>query len=284
MDRIDSHQHFWKYNTQKDAWITDDMSVIQRDFLPEDLEPILASNGVKACVAVQADQSSTETSFLLTLANQHHFIKGVVGWIDLKEVRIEEQLAHYSLSPKLKGFRHIIQGETDPQFMLSPTFIRGVAALHKFGFSYDLLVKPHQLKTAVKFLEHFSDEQRFVIDHLAKPFIGAGKIDPWAAEMKALSVYPNLSCKLSGMVTEANWKTWKQDDFSYYLDHMLETFGPERLMFGSDWPVCLVAANYEQVVEILDTHIGKLSAREQALIWYKNAERFYKLPITTSNE
>lgn len=278
MDRIDSHQHFWKYNAQRDAWITDDMSVIQRDFLPEDLEPILKRNGVKACVAVQADQSLQETSFLLSLSKEFSYIEGVVGWIDLKDVRVEEQLAHYSVFSKLKGFRHVIQGEADLHFMLSPSFIRGVAALHKFGFSYDLLIKPHQLKVTNRFLDHFSLEQRFVIDHLAKPFIGTGNTEPWATEMRTLSTnYPNLFCKLSGMVTEADWKSWKHDDFSFYIDHMLETFGPERLMFGSDWPVCLVAADYEQVIEILDKHIGQLSIDEQELIWYKNAERFYKL-------
>lgn len=280
MDRIDSHQHFWKYSAQKDAWITDDMSVIQRDFLPEDLEPILKGSNIKGCIAVQADQSTQETSFLLNLAKEFPFIKGVVGWIDLKDVHIEEQLAHYSLFSKLKGFRHIIQGETDPQFMLNRSFIRGIAALHKFDFSYDILIKPHQLKATNKFLDHFSNEQRFVIDHLAKPFIGAAEMEPWASEMKMLATNnPNLFCKLSGMVTEANWENWKQDDFSFYIDHLLETFGPARLMFGSDWPVCLVAANYEQVIEILDKYISQLSVDEQELIWYKNAERFYKLAI-----
>lgn len=277
MKRLDSHQHFWKYNAERDAWITDDMLAIQRDFLPADLLPLLEENRVVGCVAVQADQSEKETDFLLSLATQHSFIKGIVGWVDLKSPYIEERLAHYSLFPKLKGFRHILQGEANPQFMLSPTFIRGVAALHKFDFSYDILVKPKHLQAIIKFLHHFSDEQRFVIDHLAKPYIANRKTEPWSIEMKTLSKQRNLYCKLSGMVTEANWKQWKTDDFTYYINHLLDTFGPERLMFGSDWPVCLVAAQYEQVLELLDKHITRLSPDEQALIWFKNAESFYKL-------
>lgn len=277
MKRIDSHQHFWNYNAVKDAWITDDMAAIQRDFLPTDLEGLLQANEVDACVAVQADQSEQETNFLLNLAKQFSFIKGVVGWVDLKTAHIEERLAHYSLFPKLKGFRHILQGEPDPHFMLSPSFIRGVAALHKFGFSYDILVKPKQLPAVIKFLTHFDSEQRFVIDHLAKPYIAAKKTEPWATEMALLARHNNLYCKLSGMVTEANWKHWKMDDFSFYINHLLDTFGPSRLMFGSDWPVCLVAAQYEQVVSLLDKHLGSLTLAEQEAIWYKNAEEFYRL-------
>ena len=277
MKRIDSHQHFWIYHAVRDAWITDDMAVIQRDFMPEDLAPILALNDVMGCVAVQADQSEQETDFLLALAQQYPFIKGVVGWVDLKDVHIEERLAHYSLFPKLKGFRHILQGESDPHFMLSRTFIRGVAALHKFNFSYDILVKPKQLPAVAKFMGHFDDTQRFVIDHLAKPYVAMHKQEPWASEIKTLAAYPNLYCKLSGMVTEANWKHWKADDFSFYINHLLDAFGPERLMFGSDWPVCTVAASYERVLELLELHISKLSLTEQALIWHQNTERFYRL-------
>jgi len=277
MKRIDSHQHFWIYDKVKDTWITDDMVVIQRDFLPTDLAPILQANDVAGCIAVQADQSEAETNFLLALAQQHAFIKGVVGWVDLKDVHIEERLAHFSVFPKLKGFRHILQGETDPQFMLSPAFIRGVAALHKFDLAYDLLVKPKQLPAAAKFLNHFSEEQRFVVDHLAKPYISSRKTDPWAAEMRTLAQHSNVYCKLSGMVTEAHWKQWKPDDFTYYINHLLDIFGPKRLLFGSDWPVCLVAASYGQVIELLDKHLSKLSADEQEMIWYKNAEKFYRL-------
>lgn len=277
MKRIDAHQHFWHYDAVRDAWITADMAVIRRDFLPTDLAPLLQANGVDGCVAVQADQSEEETNFLLNLANQFPFIKGVVGWVDLKSVHIEGRLAHYSLFTKLKGFRHILQGESDPQFMLSPSFIRGVAALHKFGFSYDILVRPKQLPAVIKFLPHFDGEQRFVIDHLAKPYIASKKTEPWASEMALLARYPNLYCKLSGMPTEANWKHWKADDFSFYINHLLDTFGPSRLMFGSDWPVCLVAAQYEQTLSLLDRHISALTAGEQEGIWYKNAAEFYKL-------
>ncbi|GAA4801803.1 amidohydrolase family protein [Olivibacter ginsenosidimutans] len=277
MERIDAHQHFWNYDPVKDTWITGNMAVIQRSFLPADLAPLLRANGVSGCIAVQADQSLAETHFLLDLAKEHPFIKGVVGWVDLKDVHIEEKLAHLSLFPRLKGFRHILEAESDPHFMLSPTFIRGVAALYKFDFSYDLLVKPKQLHTVIKFMDHFSMHQRFVIDHLAKPYVVQKKTEPWASEIKTLAKYPNLYCKLSGMVTEAHWKHWKASDFTFYINHLLDTFGPERLLFGSDWPVCLLAAQYEQVVELLDKHLTKLSVDEQEMIWCKNAERFYRL-------
>lgn len=274
MLKIDSHQHFWLYEPIRDAWITDDMRVIQRDFMPADLRPILAQCRFAGCIAVQADQSENETHFLLELADRYPFVAGVVGWIDLQAPDIEERLAAFAQYPKLKGFRHIVQGEQDPDFMLRPAFLRGIQALGKHGFTYDLLVKPHQLNTAIDFVSRFPD-QAFVIDHLGKPYIEKGITEPWSDQMKSLASFANVSCKLSGMVTEADHARWQPADFSFYVRHLLEVFGPDRLMFGSDWPVCLLAADYEDVVELLEGQLSALSADEQGAIWGGNALRFY---------
>jgi len=276
MIRIDTHQHFWNYDPVRDAWITPDMAVIQRDFLPEDLKPLYEAAGVSACVAVQADQSEAETQFLLGLADRHPFIAGVVGWVDLQAADVADQLAYFSLHPKFKGVRHIVQGEQDPQFMLRPAFRQGIAALAPYGLTYDILVRSHQLAMVLAFLEYFPD-QPFVIDHAAKPDIRAGVHQPWADQMRAIAAHPNVYCKLSGMVTEADWAGWKPDDFRFYVEHLLEIFGPERLMYGSDWPVCLVAASYPQVVSLADGFISQLSKAEQERIWYRNALSFYHL-------
>ncbi|QNL50580.1 amidohydrolase family protein [Olivibacter sp. SDN3] len=277
MDRIDAHQHFWQYNAERDTWITDEMAAIQRDFLPADLVSVFEENNVKACVAVQADQSEEETDFLLKLAEETSFIQGVVGWVDLMDPAVGQKLARFNNKSKLKGVRHIVQAETDPNFLLNPSFVNGIGVLSKLDLSYDILIKPHQLDATVKFVSRFGDKQRFVIDHLAKPFIAKQEREPWAAQMERLAKHENVYCKLSGMVTEASWHNWTVADFTFYIDHLLETFGPRRLMFGSDWPVCLVAAQYNEVVAIVDEHIRHLSIDEQALIWSKNATRFYKL-------
>lgn len=274
MKRIDAHQHFWKYEPVRDAWITDDMAVIQRDFLPEDLNPVLNAAGVSGCVAVQADQSEAETMFLLELAEQHPFIKGVVGWVDLQAADVADRLAYFSRYPKLKGFRHIVQGEEDPRFLLRPAFLRGIEALATHGYTYDVLVKPHQLDATLAFVRTFPN-QPIVIDHLAKPYIKAGIKQPWAAQMEAIAQSEQVYCKLSGMVTEADWTRWKPTDFQYYMQHMLDVFGPRRVMFGSDWPVCLVAADYKQVVGLADRSIAHLTPDEQEWFWHGNAAAFY---------
>ena len=276
MKRIDAHQHFWTYQPVKDAWITDDMAFIQRDFLPNDLKPALEAAGVSGCVAVQADQSEAESVFLLELAAQHSFIEGVVGWVDLQAADVAERLAHFSRYSKLKGVRHIVQGEEDPRFLLRPAFLRGIEALAKHGYTYDILVKPHQLDATLELIRAFPD-QPFVIDHLAKPYIKAGVRQPWAEQLAAIANHGNVYCKLSGMVTEADWNGWEAGDFQYYIQHMLDVFGPRRVMFGSDWPVCLVAADYTQVIELVNQAIAHLAGDEQELIWHKNATDFYKL-------
>ncbi|WP_343745205.1 amidohydrolase family protein [Chitinophaga sp.] len=273
---IDAHQHFWQYDPVRDAWIDDSMQVIRRDFFPEHLEPILASNGVHGCVAVQADQSENETAFLLDLADKHPFIKGVVGWTDLRSPNVRERLAAYTAHPKLKGFRHIVQGEPDNNFLLGEAFCNGIAALAEFGFTYDILVYPKQLAATAAFVEKFPDH-RFAIDHVAKPDFKTGALDEWAAYMRRIAKAPNVYCKLSGLVTEADWQHWQQEHFEPFLDVVLECFGPNRLMFGSDWPVCLLAAEYAQVKNIIVSYIGKLSTAEQNNIMGGNAISFYHL-------
>lgn len=273
---IDAHQHFWQYHPVKDAWITDDMKVIQEDFLPHHLQPVLEENGVDACVAVQADQSETETSFLLDLAAQHDFIKGVVGWVDLRAENLSERLEHFSRFEKLKGFRHIVQGEPDPAFLLRSDFCEGIRALSKYNFTYDILVYPVQLPAVEAFVQLFPG-QRLVIDHMAKPYFKTGDISAWETHMRAIAQHPHVYCKLSGLVTEADWEKWDAAHFAPFLDVVLEAFGPERLMFGSDWPVCKLAASYAEVIGIVTDYISRLSADEKAGIMGGNAVRFYGL-------
>lgn len=274
--RIDSHQHFWIYDSVRDAWITDDMKVIQRSFLPSDLQPLLQANGVDGCIAVQADQSENETNFLLQLAAENDFIKAVVGWIDFRAENLEERLKHFSKFKKLKGFRHILQGESDVAFMLREDFCKGISKLQQYGFTYDILIDPRHLANTLPFVERFP-QQAFVIDHLAKPLIAQGEINEWKTAMAAIAKHSNVYCKLSGMVTEANWKQWKYEDFVPYLDAMVELFGTDRLMFGTDWPVCLLAGSYEQVCGILEQYLSSFTPTEQENIWYNNAARFYRL-------
>lgn len=276
MQRIDSHQHFWKFDPVRDAWIDDSMAVIQRDFLPADIQPLLSENGITGCVAVQADQSEAENKFLLNLAEQNDSIKGVVGWIDLQSGNIQEQLSMYSQFKKMKGFRHILQGEKQRDFMLRPAFKHGIAALHPFGFTYDILIFPDQLEYSKTFIKAFP-YQPFVIDHIAKPYIRDKKIDDWKKDITALAQFTNVSCKVSGMVTEANWKNWKKEDFKPYLDVVVEAFGMKRLMFGSDWPVCLVAASYAEVVKLVGEYFSSFSKDEQDDFFGGNAMRFYNL-------
>lgn len=276
MVRIDAHQHFWKYDPARHGWIDDDMKVIQRDFMPADLKPLLDRNGFDGCVAVQVDQNQAENEFLLTLANANPFIKGVVGWVDLQSDTIESTLAKLHANKKLKGFRHILQGEADEAYMLRPAFKNGISKLQKYGFIYDILIFPNHLRNAARLVAEFPD-QSFVIDHLAKPYVKKGDIEGWRNDMQALAKFPNVSCKISGMVTEADWKSWKKEDFIPYLDVVVEAFGTDRLMFGSDWPVCLCAASYAEVAGIVDGYFSAFSKSEKAAVWEGNAVKFYNL-------
>jgi L-fuconolactonase len=272
---IDSHQHFWHYHPKQQGWISDDMSVIRKDFLPSHLGPLLKENEIDGCVAVQADQTEAETHFLLALANQHSFIKGVVGWVDLCNPAIEERLAYFRQFPLLKGFRHVLQGE-EPAFMLQPDFLRGIGLLKKYQYTYDLLILPRHIPAAIELVKLFP-EQAFVVDHLAKPLIKNGIIEDWATNIKMLAKQPNVNCKISGMVTEADFLKWKQSDFIPYIDIIVEAFGIDRIMFGSDWPVCEVAASYSEMFAIVTSYFAKFSMQDQAKFFGENATQFYHL-------
>tara|TARA_R110002033_G_scaffold143959_1_gene182052 strand:+ start:869 stop:1699 length:831 start_codon:yes stop_codon:yes gene_type:complete len=273
---IDSHQHFWKYNPKKHAWISEEMSVIRRDFLPSNLKPVYAKNGVDGCVAVQADQTLAETDFLLELAHNNAFIKGVVGWADLRSPEVDSVLEKYAKDKHLKGYRHIVQEEADHNFLLRSDFLRGISKLEQYGAVYDILIFPHQLGATLEFVKKFPN-QKFVIDHIAKPYIKDGFYDGWAAMMKEVAKHENVYCKISGMITEADFKNWTPEQIHPYMLLTLEAFGPERCMYGSDWPVCLVAGTYTQVVDLTSNFISSLSSAEQAAIMGQNAVDFYGL-------
>ncbi|KAA3439205.1 amidohydrolase family protein [Rufibacter hautae] len=273
MPRIDAHQHFWHYDPVRDSWITEEMQVIRRDFLPSDLQLVLERNGFDGCVLVQA---SEDNDFLLEIAAQHEFVRGVVGWVDFLEERVGEKLAFYSQFEKMKGFRYILQSAEDRALMLQPAFRRGIRKLQPYGYTYDLLIYPDQLAYTRELIEAFPD-QPFVLDHLAKPNIKQGQFKEWQKEIKAFAEHENVSCKISGLVTEADWHGWQKSDFRPYLDTVVETFGVERLMYGSDWPVCLVAGAYEEVLGLVEEYFAGFSQTEQALIFGDNAARFYRL-------
>jgi L-fuconolactonase len=275
--KIDAHQHFWKFDPIRDSWIGADMKVIQKDFLPVDLWPVLEAAGITGSVVVQSDQSEEENEFQLENARRFDFIKGVVGWVDLQTPYVEEKLAYYRAFPKLKGFRHVLQGEKDRALMLKPAFKKGIGLLQKFGFTYDILIFPDQLGYTREFVASFPD-QPFVIDHIAKPYIRDKKIiAEWKSAIRAVAACENVSCKISGMVTEADWKNWKPEDFRPYLDVVVEAFGPSRILYGSDWPVCLVAASYQQVWELAQDYFSTFSKEEQASFFGGNAIKFYNL-------
>lgn len=276
---IDSHQHFWQYSAQRDRWITNEMSLLQRDFLPEHLIGELRTNGIDGCVAVQADQSEDDTDFLLNLAGRYDsIIQGVVGWLDLSSPRLPERLAHFAHFKKLRGLRHIVQSEPDDRFMLRPDFCRGIARLKEFNLTFDILIYPRQLPAAIELVEKFPD-QKFVLDHLAKPLIRTHEIEPWAKQIGILANNPNVYCKLSGMVTEANWTNWQPADFDPYLDVAFDAFGADRLMFGSDWPVCLLAASYRDARNLVEQYVARFHPDFQAKIFGRNAVHFYGLTV-----
>jgi L-fuconolactonase len=274
--RIDAHQHFWQFDPVRDSWITEEMAVIRRDFLPADLAPVLKHNGFDGCVLVQADQSEAHNDFMLQLAAGNAFIKGIVGWVDLQAADVEDRLRAYSQHAVIKGFRHVLQGEADRQLMLKPAFMRGISKLQQFNFAYDILIFPDQLPFIPAFVQAFP-EQSFVIDHIAKPDIKHQHIAEWEKEIKAVAQLPNVWCKVSGMVTEADWKQWEKEDFRAYLDVVTQAFGTDRILYGSDWPVCQVAASYEQMLAIVQEYYAAFSAEEQSLIFGGNATRFYHL-------
>lgn len=273
---IDSHQHFWKYEPVKHSWIDDDMSVIRKNFLPSDLAKVYQENGINGCIAVQADQTLEETDFLIDLASKNDFIKGIVGWVDLRAENIEDVLEKYSQFKIVKGFRHVVQGEADHNFLLRPNFSRGISLLEKHNFTYDILVFPHQLGSVLEFVKKFPN-QKFVIDHIAKPYIKDGYFEGWATMMTAIGKHENVSCKMSGMVTEADFNTWTPAQIQPYMNTVLEGFGSKRVLFGSDWPVCLIAGNYSKIKKLTTDFISQFSQIEQNSIMGNNAIEFYNL-------
>ena len=273
--KIDSHQHFWKYDPQVYSWITEDMRVLKRDFMPEDLHPLLQQHNFDGCVVVQADCSDKETDFLLDHSEKHAFIKGVVGWFDLCEVSIGHRLEKYASFEKLKGLRHSVQSEADG-YMLRADFQKGIAALEQYDFTYDILIFPHQLEEAIHLVKSFP-KQKFILDHCAKPYIKEGKIENWQKDMEQLARLENVACKVSGLITEADWQTWNAAIINPYLDVVFNNFGTDRTMFGSDWPVSLLAGSYSETLDVVEQYISRLSQTEQQQIMGLNAKTWYNL-------
>jgi L-fuconolactonase len=273
--RIDAHQHFWQYDPREYAWIDDNMPALRRDFLPPQAAREMARAGFDACVAVQALQTDQETRWLLDLADAHPFIAGVVGWVDLRAPDIDRRLTAMTAHPKLVGVRHIVQAEPDG-FLARPDVRRGVAALDRAGFAFDILVYAHQLPQAADFAAAFP-HQRFVLDHLGKPAVRAGAFDTWLRDLRRLATLPNVCAKLSGLVTEADWHGWMPADLRRYIDAALVCFGADRLMIGSDWPVCTVAGTYADVMQVVVDAVAELAPGERDAVLGGNAQRFWRL-------
>jgi L-fuconolactonase len=274
---IDSHQHFWKYDPVKSAWIDESMMEIRKDFVPSDLESILQKQNIDGCITVQVDQTEEETLFMLKQAKKYSFIKSVVGWIDLRADNITGRLEYFSDFDHLAGFRHILQAE-EPSRMLEPEFLRGISELKKYDFTYDILIYPKHLDAAIELVKKNPD-QKFVIDHMAKPEIRNGTFEPWATKMAEMAEYDHVWCKVSGLITEADWKNWTTDQLKPYLDHVFDRFGPKRIMYGSDWPVCLLAGSYDQVYSLIRDYVEDLSDSEKMDVLGNNASKFYGIDL-----
>jgi L-fuconolactonase len=279
--RIDAHQHFWRYDAAEYPWIDDAMAGLRRDCLPDEAQREMTRTGVDACIAVQARQTLEETRWLLALAGAHAAIIGVVGWIDLQAPDARQQLELFADHRKLVGVRHIVQSEPDDRFMLRPAFCRGIALLETFGLAYDILVYSRHLAAAAELAAHFP-RQRFVLDHLGKPDIRHGELRAWERDIRALAACSNVSAKLSGLVTEADWAAWTAADIRPCLDVAFDCFGAARLMIGSDWPVCTVAANYARVMALISDYLADRPARERDAVLGGNAQKFYNLSVTTA--
>ena len=273
---IDAHQHFWNYNEERHTWITPEMTVLRSDYYPNYSEPLFRDQGFTGCVAVQADSSEEETLFLLALAEQNEFIQGVVGWVDLQSTNIEDRLGYFSQFEAIKGFRHIVQGEKDPNFLARKEFIRGVKTLGSFDLGYDLLIYPHQIKSAITFCKT-CDDQKIVLDHLAKAPLKSGNIQEWKKEIRPFARLSHVSAKISGIVTEAENQNWTQDQVNELVEVALEVFGPKRLMIGSDYPVVLLNSSLERWVHTFKEALNGVSANERDLIYHKNVTEFYQL-------
>lgn len=280
MTRLDAHQHFWRYDPAEYSWIGDSMAAIRRDFLPADLQAACAGSGVSGSIAVQAQQAVAETQWLLEIAAQNDFVRAVVGWVPLVEKRAGEMLEELAQNRKLRGVRHVLQDETDPCYMLRGDFNEGVGALKELGLRYDILIYERHLPQTIEFVDRHP-VQVFILDHLAKPRVAARELTPWRENFARLAKRPNVYCKLSGLVTEADHHTWTEEELVPYLDCALEEFGPRRLMFGSDWPVLLLASRYLRWVTVLEGVVGRLSETEQERIWSGTAQEAYGLPAVS---
>jgi len=273
---IDAHQHFWHYNPKEHTWMTEQMQLLKKDFLPDQLQPLLEQIGFGGCIAVQARQTIKETDWLLQLANQYDFIKGVVGWVDLRSPTIYKELSSYIHQNKLVGVRHVVHDEPDDNFMLLPSFQNGIAALKEFNLTYDLLLFPKHLNVAIKLVEKFP-QQPFVLDHIAKPFISKKELSPWKEQLIELAKFSNVYCKLSGMVTETIWNNWTNYDFKPYLDIVMEAFGYNRVMIGSDWPVCTLSGSYHSTMNIVIDYAKQFSTEIKDAILGGNCINFYNI-------
>jgi L-fuconolactonase len=274
--RLDSHQHFWRYDPTHHAWMTDQMGTLKRDYLPDELLPLLKAIAFDGCIAVQARQMAEETEWLLQLAGEHPFIRGVVGWVDLLSPTVRGQLKKMAANPKLVGVRHVLQDEPDDRFMLRPEFLRGIGRLAEHELAYDLLIFPRHLPVAVDLVRRFP-LQKFVLDHIAKPPIREGLLSPWQEDLRRLADHPNVACKLSGMVTEAAWKSWRPEDLQRYLDVVVGAFGTSRVMIGSDWPVCTLSGDYASTMNVVLDYVGRFPAPVQEQILGATCARFYAL-------
>ena len=272
---IDSHQHFWNYNPERDTWIDESMQVLKKNFLPKNLKPILINNGIDGCISVQADQSYQETDFLLKCASNNKFIKGVVGWVDLCSPNLEKKLEKYTSDKMFKGVRHIVQSES-PEYLLRKDVQSGISKLSKFNLTFDLLVTPIQLQSAIKLVKIFPN-QKFVLDHIAKPRISEPLNKTWVNDIINLSKYSNVFCKISGLVTETKGYNFSETDFLPFLDLIFKYFGFDRIMYGSDWPVCLLAADYKKVLEIISNYLMGYDSKIREKIMGTNAKIFYNL-------
>ena len=274
--RIDAHQHFWNHDPIKHFWINDDMKIIKRDFSPGDLAPLLKESKFDGTIAVQADETMAETTFLLDLARKNDYIKAVVGWVDLRKEAVEEDLLMLKSQQKLAGFRCIMQGTEDEAFLKNRLFIQNVSRLNQFDFTYDLLVFHNQMESLVRFTDKLQDN-RLILDHIGKPDIKNKQIKQWKEQLRILSSNPNIYCKLSGMLTEADHQRWTYDDIMPYMETAAEYFGVDRLCFGSDWPVCLLAGSFKQVHDVVDRFVEQLNTTEREKIFGTNAAAFYKI-------
>ena len=273
---VDSHQHFWQVGRFDYPWMSPEVEVLYRDYLPPNLEPILEECGVAKTVLVQASNSVTETRWLLSLADRHQFIGAVVGWVDLMGSEVEQQLDELTTHPKFKGVRHLVESEPAEDWLVQPSVLRAFGVLASYGVTYDLLVHTRHLKH-VRTLAESCPTLRLVVDHMAKPPVASGEVSEWAKEIREVAAYPNIHCKLSGLVTEADLWGWRTEDLRPFVERALEFFGPGRMMFGSDWPVCLLAVSYRQVLESFQSLLAGIADEDRSRIFGKNAAEFYQL-------